>query len=427
MSTTNDTTPDSLYIRYNSLISLSIISEEYENTPTTKYLIAEENLEHSLSFKLCRKPLKEYLDLKESFFYIRNKDECSNFGSSENKKNKSKKDESITKELRFLSKDKIHQNSPFYLQHMLSKKYVSIVKTQDNNFLLKLLANSDNAATFLLRKINEKRNSKELLTTKEIFYLSIYRKEEDQFYYLKDDNNPNFKINNYYYNVLVSKKQITQFYITDQCWNMDFSKNIYSGQLINIIFTRTKGNKEEQLMLCVEKKEQNPPEDLIIFNNENNNNDNNNNKNNVNDSNEYRIICIPYTNELYEHVLNNCFWIIEEELDYYNCFKKPIQIGQSIRIKNVHTGLYLRIRKKDDNNEKSDSVESSSFSFENNYYEFILVDELKLNKLIFWKYNFIFYNYMLDSLSSEIVDDGKYILKSVFRKRHVFHLNDKED
>ena len=40
------------FIQYNSLISLSIPSEEFDNTKYTKCLFAEDNLEHSLSFKL---------------------------------------------------------------------------------------------------------------------------------------------------------------------------------------------------------------------------------------------------------------------------------------------------------------------------------------------------------------------------------------
>ena len=424
MSISDATSTEKIYIQYNSLISLAVISKDFEDTNFTKFLIVEEDLEQSLNFKKCRKPLKEYVDLKESFFYIRNIDECiSNFGTFKNKKHKSnKKEETMKKELGFLNRDKITQNSHFYLQHMMSKKFVSVVKTQDNIFVLKLLKNIDNAAVFLFRKINEKRNSNELLTIKEIFYLSLHVIEEDQFYYLKDEETPIFKNNYYYYNASISKNQITQFYIIDQFWNAKDTKSIYSGQLINIIFTRTKGNKEEQLMLCVEKNEQKPPDLLEIFNC-------NNEVNIENTSNEYRVISTPYTNELYKHVLNNSFWVIEEELEDFNRIKKPIQIKQHIRIKNVHTNLYLGIRKRRYNNdsiENSDSDEESSFNLENKTYEFILVDELKLNKYSFLEYNFLFYNYTLDSFSNEIIDEGKYVLKGVFRKLQKFYLHDLE-
>ena len=141
------------FIEYNSLISLSITSEEYENANYTKCLYVEDDLESSLSFKLCKKPLREYYDLMGSFFYIRNIDECiSNFGISNDKK-KFKKEEKTSKELSFLNKERIHQNNNFYLQHMTSKKFVSIEISQNNYFVLKLFKNTDNAAIFSLRKI----------------------------------------------------------------------------------------------------------------------------------------------------------------------------------------------------------------------------------------------------------------------------------
>ena len=161
------------FIQYNSLISLSIPSEEFDNTKYTKCLFAEDNLEHSLSFKLCKKPIKEYYDLIGSYFYIRNIDECiSNFGLSENNNNEQKsvkKEQNITNEISFISKERIRQNSPFYLQHMMSKKFISIEISDKNTFVLRLLTNLDNAAIFSLKKINEKRNSQDSLTTKEIW------------------------------------------------------------------------------------------------------------------------------------------------------------------------------------------------------------------------------------------------------------------
>ena len=75
---------------------------------------------------------------------------------------------------------------------MVSKKFVYVEKTQDNKFVLKLMKNIENAATFLLIKINKKRNSKDFWSRKEIFYLALYIcvEEEDLFYYIQDDKNP---------------------------------------------------------------------------------------------------------------------------------------------------------------------------------------------------------------------------------------------
>ena len=147
------------YIQYNSLFSISVFSEEYEKTQYAKYLLTEDNLEHSLIFKLCKKPLIDYSNLKRSYFYIRNIDESiQNFGIPENKNQKLlKQKQNIKKELGFLSKEKIHQNNLFYLQHMISKMCVSIERTNNNNkFILKLTKSIENAANFSLRKINEK-------------------------------------------------------------------------------------------------------------------------------------------------------------------------------------------------------------------------------------------------------------------------------
>ena len=403
------------FIQYNSLISLSIPSEELDNKKYTKCLFAEDNLEHSLSFKLCKKPIKEYYDLIGSYFYIRNIDECiSNFGLSDNKnKNQNKpleKEQNITNEISFLSTERIHQNSTFYLQHMTSKKFVSIEISEKNKFILRLLKNLDNAAIFSLTKINEKRNCQDPLTTKEVYNLSVFIKEDDLFLYLEDDINPFTKNNNNYYNILVDKNPKTPFLVTEQSLNIKDSKNIYSGQLINIIFSYIKGNKEEKYMLCVEKKKDNRIDSDVKNSNIKRDNDNKNN-NNIN----YNIIGMPYKNELYEHVLNNSFWVIEEE-KFEATNKQPIQLKEHIRIKNLDCGLYLSIRKKGNiNSEKNPEIfDKNSFVLENKNFEFILVDEHKLNDNINLEYNFMFINYMMDSICSEIINDGKYILKGVY-------------
>ena len=407
---------ENTFIRYNSLISLCITSQDFENVKYTKCLYAENNLENSLHFKLCKKPLREYYDLIGSYFYIRKVDECiSNFGISDNNKKKSiKKEQKLTNEISFLSKDKIHQNCHFFLQHMVSKKFVSIEMEENNKFVIKLLKNIDNAANFSLRKINENRNSKEFLTIEDIFYLRLYIKEDDLFFYLQDDINPIYENNNNYYDILVDKNPITKFFITEQTFNLKDSKNLYSGQLINIIFSYIKGNKEEQFMICAEKKEQKLIDSSNVLSDDR--------EENNNDGNKYNIVSIPYTNELCEHELHNSFWLIEENLEnvsYSN--KHPIKIKEKVRIKNLETGLYLSIRKKENfnNNKDSEIFDINSFILDNKNFEFILVDEYKLNNNMNLEYNFIFFNYMLDFLCTEIIDEGKYILKGVFTSLHL--------
>ena len=169
------------YITYNSLISLCILSEDYDNSQYAKFLYAEENLEHSLSFKLCNKTFLDYSDIKGSLFYIRNIEECmSNYGLSERQEN-------ISKEFGFFNKERVIKNTDFYLQHMTSKKFVSVVKTIDNRYVIKLMKNIDKAAHFYLRKVNEGRNSKEYMNINDAFNLSFYIEDDGLFYNIKDN------------------------------------------------------------------------------------------------------------------------------------------------------------------------------------------------------------------------------------------------
>lgn len=143
---------------------------------------------------------------------------------------------------------------------------------------------------------------------------------------------------------------------------------------------------------------------------------------------EYRVIGVRYCDELCEHVLNNSFWVIEEKLDFVNNSKKPIQIKEHIRIKNLYTGLYLSVYNNYEDDIQDDLKDDDSYSFfENKKYLFKLVPEQTLNNNPFLEYNFLFFNYMLDSNCSEIVDEGKYILKGVFRKFKNSHFNQLEN
>jgi hypothetical protein len=56
---------------------------------------------------------------------------------------------------------------------------------------------------------------------------------------------------------------------------------------------------------------------------------------------------IPYKEDLYEHVINNSFWVIEkatikqDELD-----TRAIEITDLVKIKNPLLGLYLAVKRK---------------------------------------------------------------------------------
>ena len=385
---------DEYYITYNSLISLCILSDDYDNSQYAKFLYAEKNLEHSLNFKSCKKSFYDYSDIKGSLFYIRNIDECSS-------KNSSEKQENISKELFFLSKEKIHKNTNFYLQHMTSKKFICVEKTIENRYILKLMKNINKAANFYLRKVNEKRNSREFMNITNIFNLSIYIEDVDIFYYLKDDINPIINNPNNY-EIIIDKEPTTNIYLINQKWCIQETKEIYSGQLINIIFL---SNKKEELMLSVIKKEKKDISET----------QSNEEKDKYD---EYIITGKPVTDELSLHVLYNSFWVIEEDnFCFEEIIKSPIEIKKCFRIHNLNTGLYLNIRLKGNNLFLLDFNDfSKSEELSNKLYEFYLVDEKILNLNFRFQYNFLFHNYSFDNLESNIVDNGEYILKGVYQE-----------
>ena len=384
---------DDYYITYNLLISLCILSDDYDNSQNAKFLYAEENLEHSLNFKLCKKSFYDYSDIKGSLFYIRDIDECSST---------SEKQENISKELDFLSKEKMHKNTSFYLQHMTSKKFISVEKTKDNRYILKLMKNINKAANFYLKKVNQKRNSREYMNINDIFNLSIYIEDEDLFYYLKDDINPIMnKPNNY--GIIIDKNPTTNFYLINQKWCIQETKEIYSGQLINIIFS---SNKKEDLMLSVIKEEHDENEKKDKYD-------------------EYILIGVPVTDELSLHVLYNSFWVIEEDDSCYEeIIKSPIEIKKYFRIHNLNTGLYLNIRLKKNNLSFDFNDFSKSEELSNKLFQFNLVDDEMLNTQFRFKYNFLFNNYSFDNLITEVVDNGEYILKGIYNQEsnlNIFH------
>ena len=64
--------------------------------------------------------------------------------------------------------------------------------------------------------------------------------------------------------------------------------------------------------------------------------------------NQIRVKLVPYEKDFYKHVLNNSFWVIEEEINEHKevLEKSPLMEGTQIKIKNVLLGLYLKVKKK---------------------------------------------------------------------------------
>ena len=322
------------YICFNSLITLNLISDNNQNTKSSKYMMRMENSDTLLSFKLCKKPFFEYSDLTESLFFIRDIEECKSI--YDNKEVNKQNNEMSSKEIRFIKRDKLNQSTQFILQHMISGKYISTeMKFNNNKIILKLVNDFESAYLFSFRKINETRSSVELLTYSHIFYLNVYINEEKQFYFVNEESSTDeTDINKLYYDIVLSKRPVAQFCIINQTWVINQPNSLYSGQLINIIFSQNINGKEEKFMLGVEEKKCNYKEE----------------EKNVQEKkhNKYKVVPYLYTDELCEHVLKKTFWFLEGKAisnkDEFN--RDPIQIKEEFRIKNAYTGLYLFIKKK---------------------------------------------------------------------------------
>ena len=480
------------YVHYNSLISLKLVSNHCSHS---KYLLRMENLEENLLLKLCESPIIEQTDLKESLFFIRDIDECKSIYG------KKKLDDSINskyiqqymnvKEASFLNNSKLNFGQTFLLQHMISKKFITIEKLQGNdNYSLKLIVDVEGAMPFCFNKINEIGSNLEPLIFKNIVNLSVYNKEKGQFYFInhcsfyKDNIERTEKIDeideirdnkksklpkwNYSDLCLVNSvnSNIDKFSIINQSWFITKQNFLYSGQLINIIFTNNIDNENKKMMLSAKGiKVENKIEEIIGIKEEVREDidgmlkDNNQKymefygatdriRDKVSSFSSIEIKGLPYDKNLFEHVVNNSFWVIENENfekkkeEIYE--RKPIKIGDLVRIKNPLLGLYLSIRKKEIGKERknnSEIVENNNFggvstknlinlnnnynmnininknnNIEDNEYEFELVDEEMLeDKKHYFNYNFKFFHYNINEENQDMVADGKYVLKSVFR------------
>jgi len=488
------------YVYYNSLISIGEIPES-RNSKTSKYLVRMENIEQTLILKPCASPLFEFSDLKESLFFIREIEE-ENVSYLQNESLNSFKDE-------IMDEKKVNYGQHFILQHMISRKFICIEKLPNNNYNLKLTSNKNNAVPFCLKRIQEARTFQEFLTFKQSFYINIYIKEKDKYYFINIANekeqkksldydidsaileqpfnnfisNENIineggdystdneqkdetKINNEDYSELyIDKNAKTKYLFINQSWYVKEKEKLFSSQIVNIVFINSnlyKDNnkespmeeKEEQLMLSAEfldnvyEEEINDlnqgPEDTNSDKNiDENNNDENKGlinqtdikKNRMNQkmNQQIKIKLIPYENEFYKHVMNNCFWVIEEEeSDNKNKIEKtPLKQGCQIKIKNVLLGLYLKVKKKgdgegieiikDNKNINNDNNIISNKKFENeeeNEYEFELVDGETLIENSFFCSNFKLFYYNMNEESKYMDFKGKYSLNSIFKENN---------
>ena len=62
----NSQNKDNSFISLNSLITINLISDDNQNSNISKYILRKENSGQKLAFKVCKKPLLEYIDLDNS-------------------------------------------------------------------------------------------------------------------------------------------------------------------------------------------------------------------------------------------------------------------------------------------------------------------------------------------------------------------------
>ena len=205
-----------------------------------------------------------------------------------------------------------------FVLYRLKNKVFNLIGGLDILFIiiliiLRLTSNKDSAIPFIVKRIHETRNSQELLTFNESFYLSIYIKEKEQFYYINSNsynekppeyeidslinvqnnlyvsneniisNKKTNQINNnnikeekeddsdngykYFYEnfseLCIEKKMNCKYTFLNQSWYSKYEDKLFSSHIINIIFINSNSNKdsnksnlltekEEQLMLSAE-------------------------------------------------------------------------------------------------------------------------------------------------------------------------------
>ena len=450
MSKLEESEDEKSYICFNCLISICHASnEDNSSKKTSKYIMRKENFSNFLVLRQINKLKYNYLNISDSLFYIRDIEECiSIFGNNPT----DNENTTFSKETHFFKKSRLNENSKFILQHMISGKFVScIMNIKNNKITLKLVNDVENAYPFSLELINKRRNSKGILRFDQNFYLNSYVQEDNMNYYLgeeiynerkekaeinifdqieKDSGNSNINVNNKpdYNEIFMNRKPNYELYLINQSDILTNTGKIYTGHLINILFTKKDPKKEEIMMLCLKEKSGYRINNLVDKGNKKVKPNINfkKDKNEEIDKNKYEVSACVYKKELYEQAINNAFWIIED--DRFVCKGslniKPICIQENFRIKNALTGFYLDIKQKGQKFKGVNKIISQIFIESENYeYEFCLTDGHSLEEKYFFPNNFRLFHHFINDESTFIVNNGKYILKGVFQnlnKQEVF-------
>ena len=405
---------DNKYVLFDSVISLSLVTENMEKK-RTQYLMRLESLDETIHLRKCN-PLSDFCLIKESLFVIRHMREGSIDVAAE-----SSNDVSV----------EVNYNQHFILQHMISKKFLSKDKLQgNNNYQLKLVDNESLAIPFTFKKIVDTRSTQNKIEFNQIIYLSVYIKEKAQYYYV-NQLGPKARSNSEYSELIVEKDFTNKFVIINQkCYGKD-DGFLYSGDLINIVFQEKQQLNEKCFMIGVECQKEVKTGELISLKEEVKEDIDNFVKDNGQQGNDMLDLKLDFKNdngnkcvksynmknELFQHINHFSFWIIEEE--NYSSMSKihraPLSAESFVRIKNPILNMYLKIKKKP-------PIEGAINPQDE--YEFSLCEEKSLATNLLFLSNFQIFHYSINVENKNLIDGGKYVIKSIFKE---FKINDPDN
>ena len=408
------------YVLYDSVISLSLVTETVE-TKSALYVMRLESLDEMIHLRRCN-PFSDFCEIKESLFIIRHIRESSidvHIPTSMHPSTDPYETSDIV----------LNYNEHFILQHMVSKKYLSKDKLNgNNNYQFKLVENERLAVPFTFKKIVDTRSTQNRIQFNQIIYLSVYIKEKTQYYYVNQIG-PSKRNYNDYYELIIEKDFTNKFLIVNQqCYGKD-DGYLYSGDLVNLIFQEKQQPNERSFMIGVDCQKEVKSGELISLKEEVKEDIDNFIKDNgqqgndifemVNIKNEQGNKFIKSYNlkqELFKHINHFSFWIIEEQnsCSLSKMKRVPLKAGSFLRIKNPLIGLYLKIGKK---------PQIEGVLNPQDEYEFELCGEEELKNCSFLSENFQIFHNSINIEDKNLIDGGKYVIKSMFKDNNMTNEN----
>ena len=207
---------DKNYLTFNSLISISLVNNNYLNNQESFIVQKSNNLNENFEIKKCNK-ISDIIKISNSIFQVK---DCSLFNIDYSKYNSKNELRNLNSQYYNNSNNLVFYNNSIILYHVFSKKYLSLKKNSADNYYELILTTEINASSkFTLNRIFKSDLSKLTLENKninaikyqDIMYLSSYIKDRDQIYsFSVDENNKLSKTSNF-------KNSLDEYNIDFQC------------------------------------------------------------------------------------------------------------------------------------------------------------------------------------------------------------------